>query len=370
MYVPTLFAEDRPEELQAIIRSSALPVLVSLLRDDDGARMVATHLPLTLDGERLVGHIARANKQWRLLDTTAESFAIFSGVDGYVSPSYYATKQETGRVVPTWNYEAVHVYGRLEIIEDTARILEVVTNLTNRYEQPRQKPWKVSDAPDDYIASQLRAIVAVVLHITKMIGVRKLSQNKTTADRDGVVAGQTVDNPALAERMVLALEEPGTKLHEPRDLAMAEQNKPLNAPDWVKDHVSRYLASDGADGYLWDASLGGGKGMIATLLLTTVGRKSGRTLTLPLIFGRSGPNYVVVASKGGAPAHPAWYLNIQGDPEVQVQVKAEKFKARAFTAGPEERAALWAKMVEIYAPYAQYQTKTEREIPVVLLKPI
>ena len=107
--------------------------------------------------------------------------------------------------------------------------------------------------------------------------------------------------------------------------------------------------------------------MVPTLLLTTVGRKSGRALTLPLIFGRSGPNYVIVASKGGAPAHPAWYLNLQANPEVQVQVKAEKFTARAHTAEAAERAALWPKMVEIYGPYAQYQTKTDRQIPVVVL---
>jgi transcriptional regulator len=204
MYVPPLFAEDRPEELQAIIRSSALPVLVSQVRDNDAVRMVATHLPLMLDGQRLVGHIARANKQWQLLDSTVESMAIFSGVDGYVSPSYYATKQETGRVVPTWNYEAVHVYGRLEVIQDSARILEVVTNLTNKYEGLRQKPWQVSDAPSDYVAAQLKGIVALVLHITKMIGVRKLSQNKTPADLAGVIAGQSLDNPPLAQRMVLA----------------------------------------------------------------------------------------------------------------------------------------------------------------------
>src|SRR5579863_3882887 len=101
MYVPSLFAEDRPDEIQAIINSCSLPILVSTLKDADGVRLNATHLPLMLDGERLVGHIARANKQWRLLDTTVESMAIFSGVDGYVSPSFYATKQETGRVVPT-----------------------------------------------------------------------------------------------------------------------------------------------------------------------------------------------------------------------------------------------------------------------------
>jgi transcriptional regulator len=201
MYVPTLFAEDRPEEIQAIMRSCSLPVLISLLKEDGVARMTATHLPLTLVDDRLVGHIARANKQWKLLDAAVESFAIFSGVDGYVSPSYYATKQETGRVVPTWNYEAVHVYGRLEVIEDPARVLEIVTNLTNRFEGARKAPWKVSDAPDDYVAMQLKAIVGVVLHITQTIGVRKLSQNKTAADRAGVIAGETHDNPALARQM-------------------------------------------------------------------------------------------------------------------------------------------------------------------------
>jgi deazaflavin-dependent oxidoreductase (nitroreductase family) len=110
--------------------------------------------------------------------------------------------------------------------------------------------------------------------------------------------------------------------------------------------------------------------MVPTLLLTTVGRKSGRLLTLPLIFGRSGSNYIVVASKGGAPAHPSWYLNLQAKPEVQVQVKAEKFKALSNTADAAERAVLWPKMIEIYGPYAEYQTKAARQIPVVVLKPV
>jgi transcriptional regulator len=204
MYVPPLFAEDRPEEIEAIINSCSLPILISTIKDADGVRLTATHLPLMLDGQRLVGHIARANKQWQLLDTTVESMAIFSGVDGYVSPSFYATKQETGRVVPTWNYEAVHAYGRLEVIQDTAKILQVVTRLTNKYEGVRQKPWKVTDAPDDYVATQLKSIVALVLHITKLIGVRKLSQNKTPADRAGVIAGETRDNPVLARHMISA----------------------------------------------------------------------------------------------------------------------------------------------------------------------
>jgi deazaflavin-dependent oxidoreductase (nitroreductase family) len=149
---------------------------------------------------------------------------------------------------------------------------------------------------------------------------------------------------------------------------MSESSARSQLPPWIKDHLNRYLATNGEDGYLWDASLGGGKGMVPTLLLTTTGRKSGNSLTLPLIFGHSGDDYVVVASKGGAPAHPAWYLNLEANPEVQVQVKAERFKARAHTAQAQERARLWRMMLGIYAPYEQYQTKTARQIPVVVLR--
>jgi deazaflavin-dependent oxidoreductase (nitroreductase family) len=151
---------------------------------------------------------------------------------------------------------------------------------------------------------------------------------------------------------------------------MTEPNKTRELPDWIKNHLARYIATDGAEGYLWDASLGGGQGLVPTLLLTTTGRKSGNALTLPLIFGRAGPNYVIVASQGGAPTHPAWYLNLQANPEVRVQVKAEKFTARAHTAEGTERASLWPEMVNIYGPYEQYQTKTDRQIPVVVLTPV
>jgi deazaflavin-dependent oxidoreductase (nitroreductase family) len=149
---------------------------------------------------------------------------------------------------------------------------------------------------------------------------------------------------------------------------MADANKSSELPDWIKDHLTRYIATDGADGYLWDASLGGGKGLVPTLLLTTTGRKSGRILTLPLIFGESGSDYVVVASKGGAPIHPAWYLNLQAKADVKVQIKGDKFAARAHTADAAERATLWPLMVGIYGPYADYQKKTDRQIPVVVLK--
>lgn len=151
---------------------------------------------------------------------------------------------------------------------------------------------------------------------------------------------------------------------------MAEPSIPKGLPSWIADHVRRYLASDGKDGHLWDSSVAGGKGLIPTLLLTTTGRKSGRRQTLPLIYGKTGKGYVIVASKGGAPAHPGWYVNLKADPMVKVQVAAEKFEARARTATGAERAALWKQMAELYPPYDDYQRRTKREIPVVVLEPI
>lgn len=148
--------------------------------------------------------------------------------------------------------------------------------------------------------------------------------------------------------------------------------EPRSAPalqDWMKHHLARYLATDGEEGYLWDAGLGGGE-VVPTLLLTTTGRKSGEPFTLPLIFCRTDNGYAVIASKGGSPAHPSWYLNLQANPEVDVQVKADKFRARARTVGADERTALWKKMVEIYPPYERYQASTDRQIPVVVLERI
>jgi transcriptional regulator len=207
MYRPPAFAEDRLEELAAIIAATSLPVLVSPVAEAAGVRMVATHLPLSWQGGQLIGHFARANEHWKNFDAGAESLAIFTAAEGYISPSWYAAKAEHGRVVPTWNYEAVHVYGRLEIIYEPAAILAIVTQLTERYEEPRSKPWKVSDAPDDYIAAQLKGIVGVVLHISRMEGKRKLSQNRSDADRHGVVAGLADENPALAQAMINAFEK-------------------------------------------------------------------------------------------------------------------------------------------------------------------
>jgi transcriptional regulator len=198
MYNPPAFVEDRPDELQAIMQAASLPVLIS-----PGAKgLLATHLPLTFVApDRLIGHFARANPHWREADLNAESLAVFAAVDGYVSPSWYATKKENGKVVPTWNYVAVHATGRLEIVEEPAAILAIVTELTERFEGGREKPWAVSDAPADYIAAQVKGIVGVVLHISKLEGKAKLSQNKSAADQAGVVAGLEGENPALAEAM-------------------------------------------------------------------------------------------------------------------------------------------------------------------------
>ncbi len=151
---------------------------------------------------------------------------------------------------------------------------------------------------------------------------------------------------------------------------MNEIKIPESFPSWIKDHLRRYLESDGADGHLWDSSVAGGKGPIPTLLLTTTGRRSGNPLLLPLIYGETDGGYVVIASKGGAPQHPAWLLNLSAHPEVGVQVIADRFQAKTRIATGEERETLWKQMVDIYPPYTDYQKKTDREIPVVVIERI
>ncbi len=151
---------------------------------------------------------------------------------------------------------------------------------------------------------------------------------------------------------------------------MSEVRVPDNLPKWIADHMQRYLETDGADGHMWDSAPVGGPGPIPTLLLTTTGRRSGKSLVMPLIYGEANGAYVVVASKGGAPKHPAWYLNLAANTEVEVQVIADRFRAKSRTATGDERTNLWKKMREIYPPYDEYQGKTDREISVVVLERI
>lgn len=140
-------------------------------------------------------------------------------------------------------------------------------------------------------------------------------------------------------------------------------------PDWIKEHLDAYLRSDGAEGHLRDFTAGGGKPDTPNLLLTTVGRKSGKEIVLPLIYGVDGDRFLIVASKGGAPEHPAWYLNLTAQPEVKLQVAAKRLNARAYTASGAERERLWQVMADVFPPYNEYQTRTTREIPVVVLAP-
>jgi deazaflavin-dependent oxidoreductase (nitroreductase family) len=128
---------------------------------------------------------------------------------------------------------------------------------------------------------------------------------------------------------------------------------------WIIEHMNRYLETNGEDGHDWRG--------VTTLLLTTTGRKTGEPLQLPLIYGMDGDRYLVVASKGGAPKHPAWYLNLVANPDVEVQVKADKFKAKARAATAEEKPPLWAKMAKLFPNYTEYQSRAGREIPVVIL---
>ncbi len=151
---------------------------------------------------------------------------------------------------------------------------------------------------------------------------------------------------------------------------MAEAKLAPNLPDWMVEHANRYLASGGTDGHMYKIAVPGrGEITAPALLLTTTGRKSGDKFIFPLFYGTDGGSYFVIASKGGAPQHPGWYLNILANPDVEVQVGTKMLKARARTATGEERARLWKKALEFWPPYSDYQLKTEREIPVVVLDP-
>ena len=149
---------------------------------------------------------------------------------------------------------------------------------------------------------------------------------------------------------------------------MAEQNTPPAAMSWIADHIKLYL-EDPDRAHMWDSTPLGGPGILPTLLLTTTGRKSGEPRMLPLIYGKIDGQFVIVASKGGAPDHPSWYSNLVDHPACDIRVGRERHSVTARTASDEERDALWAKMAEIYPPYNDYQSATDRKIPVVVLEP-
>jgi transcriptional regulator len=190
VYNPPAFRETRPEELTAAMAAIGLATLVT--RGSGG--LVATHLPLLHDPEpapcgRLLGHLARANPQWRELAPGEEALAVFLGPEAYVTPRWYPSKAEHGRVVPTWNYLAVHAWGRLRVETEPAALEALVRRLTERHEAGADIPWRVEDAPAAFLAGQLKGIVGIELTIARLEGKWKMSQNRPPADREGVIGG-------------------------------------------------------------------------------------------------------------------------------------------------------------------------------------
>jgi transcriptional regulator len=189
MYAPKHFQERRVPILHRAIERAGLATLVTL----GPAGLDATHVPMLLDRRRgrlgtLYGHIARANPQWRG-GASFPALVLFLGPAAYITPSWYPTKNRTGRVVPTWNYVAVHAHGRARFFDDPERLHALVTELTRTREAPRLAPWAVSDAPDEYIRANLKAIVGFELPIARLEGKWKMSQNRTAAERAGVAKG-------------------------------------------------------------------------------------------------------------------------------------------------------------------------------------
>ena len=206
MYNPSGFAIKDLHELQQQIIDTRLALVVT--HGEQGLQ--ASHLPLLFNPEQgpngtLYGHFARGNPQWKELQNGAEALVIFAGANAYVSPGFYPSKAEHGKVVPTWNYVAVHAYGTADVFTEADRLLNLVSALTDRHEASRQQPWKVTDAPADYIDGMLKAIVGFALPIQRLEGKRKLSQNRSAADiagvREGLAASPDVHDQALAHLM-------------------------------------------------------------------------------------------------------------------------------------------------------------------------
>jgi transcriptional regulator len=190
MYMPPAFREDDLPIIHAEMGKIQLATLVTLT----GNGMVATHLPLMLDPAAgdygtLYGHVARGNTQWSESLPDVEALAIFTASDAYVTPNWYPSKQETGKVVPTWMYAAIHAYGKAKFIDDAEWLRDFVTRLTDKHEASNAQPWKVTDAPSAYVDSQLARIIGVELPISRLEGKWKFDQRSTVQDRVGVLGG-------------------------------------------------------------------------------------------------------------------------------------------------------------------------------------
>ena len=207
MYIPASYAERDLPTLIAFLERHPFAALVTV---SEATGLLATHLPLVLDRAAeapgtLLGHLARANPHYRQIAGGAtEAMVIFTGPNAYITPEWYPAKQEHGRVVPTWNYVAVHAYGTVCLRDDPAFLRQHLETLTSRHEADRAKPWQVSDAPEEFIAQQMKAIVGFELKIARLEGKWKMSQNRSGADIDGVIRGLGASE-AQADRAVAAL---------------------------------------------------------------------------------------------------------------------------------------------------------------------
>ena len=201
MYVPQQFAEPRVQELHRIVRDNSLGMLVT----NTATGLEANHLPFLLDeqpgtGGVLIAHVARANPIWRDIRDDDAVLVVFRGVGGYISPNWYPGKQETHRRVPTWNYEVVHAHGTIHVRDDEKFVRGVVGRLTRQHEADQAQPWKMSDAPSDFIAEELRHIVGIEIRITRLEGKRKLNQHYQLQDREGAIRGlEAHGNHGLAQ---------------------------------------------------------------------------------------------------------------------------------------------------------------------------
>lgn len=210
MYLPSHFEESRPEVLHALMAEFPMAIVVALT----DAGLSANPLPLMFDAHAgpagtLRGHVARANPLWREARTDVEALAIFQGPQAYVSPGWYPSKQEHGKAVPTWNYVVVQARGHLRFIDDAAWLRDFVGALSARHEAGRSEPWKLEDAPQDYIAQTLKAIVGFELELTSLSGKWKVSQNRPAADRAGVAAGLRAATSSDAHAMATLVERHG-----------------------------------------------------------------------------------------------------------------------------------------------------------------